>query len=583
MKARKATASIHSLANAATLLALACGSLGFTAVNAATFIVFNSADSGPGSLRKAIADAPSGSLITFDASLSGATIYLASELYLSNDLVIDGSTLAAKITISGDTDNNGTGDVPVLFVFNPAIVSLKSVLIKKGASPSSGGGILNSGYLTLADTTVSDSVSAGFGGGIYNASAPINGSIGGSLTLVKSTIAGNSARDGGGIATINGVLSITDSAISGNTAVVTNTGGNGGGIHNASGLVSITTSTISSNTAGGLIGGGGIYSSTTGSVTLTSSTISGNSALTAGGGIKNLGQLRMDTSTLSENAAGIGGALFNNGGLIVTNSTIANNTSKTDGGGIYNFSSGTADVFNTTIVYSDADSDGDGDGAGGGVLNVGLFNMTHSLIAGNAQGVAGGIRVLDDCGFSVVRSFGGNVLGQPFTSCIVISVGGTFAQLNGLNLLGPLRNNGGTTRTVGLLPGSNAIDAVPDGGGKDQRGVIRPKGLSNDAGAYEWAPDTDGDVLPDELDNCTLVANPTQLDANGDGYGNICDPDFNNNGIVDSQDGALLKAAFGSGAFPDRDLNGNGIVDSNDGARLKARFGQAPGPSGLRP
>jgi len=97
------------------------------------------------------------------------------------------------------------------------------------------------------------------------------------------------------------------------------------------------------------------------------------------------------------------------------------------------------------------------------------------------------------------------------------------------------------------------------------------------------APDIDGDGVPDTSDNCILLANANQRDTNGDGYGNLCDPDFNNNGVVDSQDGALLKVAFGSSAFPDRDLNGNGIVDSNDGARLKARFGQSPGPSGLVP
>jgi hypothetical protein len=97
------------------------------------------------------------------------------------------------------------------------------------------------------------------------------------------------------------------------------------------------------------------------------------------------------------------------------------------------------------------------------------------------------------------------------------------------------------------------------------------------------APDSDGDGIADTLDNCILVSNANQRDTNGDGYGNICDPDFNNNGIVDSQDGALLRNAFGSPAFPDRDLNGNGLVDSNDGARLRARFGQPPGPSGLHP
>ncbi len=95
--------------------------------------------------------------------------------------------------------------------------------------------------------------------------------------------------------------------------------------------------------------------------------------------------------------------------------------------------------------------------------------------------------------------------------------------------------------------------------------------------------DADNDGVLDNVDNCLGITNADQRDTNGDGYGNICDADFNNNGIVDSQDGALLKAAFGSSAFPDRDLNGNGLVDSNDGARLKARFGLAPGPSGQHP
>jgi len=96
-------------------------------------------------------------------------------------------------------------------------------------------------------------------------------------------------------------------------------------------------------------------------------------------------------------------------------------------------------------------------------------------------------------------------------------------------------------------------------------------------------PDADGDGVPDATDNCTLVVNASQLDTNGDGYGNLCDADLNNNGVVDSQDGALLKAAFGSALFPDRDLNGNGVVDSQDGALLKSRFGQPPGPSGVAP
>lgn len=97
---------------------------------------------------------------------------------------------------------------------------------------------------------------------------------------------------------------------------------------------------------------------------------------------------------------------------------------------------------------------------------------------------------------------------------------------------------------------------------------------------YGAAPDSDADGVVDSLDNCRTLANASQLDTNGDSYGNRCDPDFNNNGIVDSQDGAVLKSRFGSIVHPDQDLNSNGVVDSQDGAILKSMFGKPPGPSG---
>lgn len=141
-----------------------------------------------------------------------------------------------------------------------------------------------------------------------------------------------------------------------------------------------------------------------------------------------------------------------------------------------------------------------------------------------------------------------------------------------------------------LAPGSSAVD-----GGQVIANVTDGfAGAAPDLGAWERglplpvygprpAPDADADGVADSVDNCRFAANASQLDTNGDGFGNRCDADFNDNGVVDSQDGALLKAAFGSTAFPERDLNGNGVVDSQDGALLKARFGQPPGPSALVP
>ncbi len=93
-------------------------------------------------------------------------------------------------------------------------------------------------------------------------------------------------------------------------------------------------------------------------------------------------------------------------------------------------------------------------------------------------------------------------------------------------------------------------------------------------------PDTDGDGVADNLDNCKLVANANQRNTDGDSFGNICDPDFNQNNIVDPADVSSLKAKLGQ-VSANHDLNGNGIVDPADMSILKTYLGKAPGPSGL--
>jgi hypothetical protein len=95
------------------------------------------------------------------------------------------------------------------------------------------------------------------------------------------------------------------------------------------------------------------------------------------------------------------------------------------------------------------------------------------------------------------------------------------------------------------------------------------------------AADFDGDGIDDGVDNCIEVANVPQRDTDSDGFGNMCDPDFNQNNIVDPVDFSLMKQRLG-GAFDDQDLNGNGIVDPVDFSTLKNYFGKAPGPSGVR-
>ncbi len=101
-------------------------------------------------------------------------------------------------------------------------------------------------------------------------------------------------------------------------------------------------------------------------------------------------------------------------------------------------------------------------------------------------------------------------------------------------------------------------------------------------------PDTDGDGVRDGADNCTLVANATQVDSNGDGYGNFCDADINDSGLTTATDFNLLRACINQAGVPSgtatcqaSDMNGSGLVTSTDFNLLRARINTAPGPSGL--
>jgi hypothetical protein len=92
--------------------------------------------------------------------------------------------------------------------------------------------------------------------------------------------------------------------------------------------------------------------------------------------------------------------------------------------------------------------------------------------------------------------------------------------------------------------------------------------------------DSDSDGLIDRDDNCTLVSNADQRDTDGDGYGNLCDPDLNGDFIVNFADLGRLKAVFLT-ANAHADFDGNGIVDFADLGVMKSYFFQPPGPSGL--
>jgi hypothetical protein len=100
--------------------------------------------------------------------------------------------------------------------------------------------------------------------------------------------------------------------------------------------------------------------------------------------------------------------------------------------------------------------------------------------------------------------------------------------------------------------------------------------------------DDDGDGRVNRNDNCVAVANPDQCDTDRDGYGNACDPDFDENGRVDVADFAAYLARdrrTGRDSGRGTDMNCDGVVNTADFPALHAPFAQmagAPGPSGLR-
>jgi hypothetical protein len=89
--------------------------------------------------------------------------------------------------------------------------------------------------------------------------------------------------------------------------------------------------------------------------------------------------------------------------------------------------------------------------------------------------------------------------------------------------------------------------------------------------------DDDSDGVTDGLDNCLEVANPTQLDSDGDGYGNACDADLNNDCVVNSTDLGIFKSQFFT-AGPDADFNGDATVNAIDLGILRTLYFAAPGP-----
>lgn len=325
----------------------------------------------------------------------------------------------------------------------------------------------------------------------------------------------------------NGALNISDSRITASSANI------GGAMRlGGPGATTITDSTIDSNTAnsnGGAIEGGGA------DLTITGSTVSGNTELSDGGGAIDFG----DGSQ----------AIV----LSITNSTISGNSTADSGGAIRDVSDAIV-LSNTTIAGNIADSDNSGVGDGGGIYldpSAGTsLNLRNSLLADNVDRGGEAPECFGAMGF--VTSLGHNLV-ENITGCSGITGSGDITGMDAR--LGPLADNGGLTQTRLLLAGSPALNAgnpaTPDGLSPncettDQRAKSRTTGVGFcDIGALE-AQDQDGDGLFEGADNCPAASNPSQADNEGDGLGDVCDPDDDNDGVPDTDDNCATQAGVAS-------------------------------------
>jgi predicted outer membrane repeat protein len=444
------------------------------AVEVANLIVTNNNDSGAGSLRDVLANAPPFSNIFFAANVVGSINLTSAALSINKSVAIKGPG-ADVLALSGAGANR------VFNVANNVGFAVTNLTIRDAVASSGDGGAVRSPGSGTTLTFIgckflNNKCADGASGSAIYSFGPLN--------LTNCEIGLNSGG-GGAVKPRSGaaVTKINGCDFHGNQSVGTGGGGYGGAMQIFDGpTVTIESSTFRNNTAA--VDGGSIYMLNA-SVTLTGCTLTDNGAHEGGGIFVPAGStLTVSASTIATNSAGIGGGISNAGTATLTNTTLSGNTAfgaitvmTGYGGAIYN--SGSLTITNVTLSDNAANF---GDHpeilATGGIYNSnpGTVSLTNTLLAKGAKGA--------NCS----EHFGGNSNLSDDGTC-----GFTFDSFTRDNvppLLGPLANNGGPTQTHLPLPGSPAIDHGTNSGAPatDQRGVHRSQGSGFDVGAVEVAP-----------------------------------------------------------------------------------------------
>ena len=335
------------------------------------------------SVQAAIAAAAPGSVISICEGTYRENIVIDKDIELRGAGVDD-------VTLRGASP----GPASIIVVKRSVTASVSGVSITGGTGtvdPNlrvlAGGGIYLEGLasLTLTDSSVEDN-EAELGAGIFcnNVSRL---TLKNTEVVAHTAVAGAPNRQtfGGGIYARPGAdLQILESSI-----VAVNEADIGAGIYNQ-GVVTMTDSTLSGNEArfdgGGIVNDGGVTQ-------LIHALVGRNTASTRGGGIHVDGG-RLDASSgtiIEENKGGAGGGVnvSSAGNCFTTDTVIRRNEAKDDGGGIYS-EGGLITLVRTEVVDNDADERGGGIFNGNGPLSTGTLSLQESDVRENKAGETGG-------------------------------------------------------------------------------------------------------------------------------------------------------------------------------------------------
>jgi hypothetical protein len=141
------------------------------------------------------------------------------------------------------------------------------------------------------------------------------------LTVSESVFSGN---EWAGAIEARGIINISRSTFTGNSSSAF------GGAVNLSGTATISDSTFNSNFTTYATEGGGGAIAASGNVTIANVTMSGNSTGIYGGGILSLGDLTVTHSTIVNNSAYTGGAVYSLGGTVSISNSILSNTAENE-------------------------------------------------------------------------------------------------------------------------------------------------------------------------------------------------------------------------------------------------------------